>query len=66
MSADTQQDQRPQQRPMRNHIQLATPYIFQQNISDCLRQIGVAQTREDNIRLAGVLWIDNVRRALRL
>ena len=53
-------------RPPSYHIQVAKPYIFQQTIDQCLRDLGVSQTREDNIRLAGVQWIDNVRRALRL
>ena len=47
-------------------IQVAKPYIFQQTIDQCLRDLGVSQTREDNIRLAGVQWIDSVRKALRL
>lgn len=51
---------------MTNHIQVAKPYVFQQAIEGCLRDVGVAQAREDNIRLAGVRWIDDVRRALKL
>lgn len=52
--------------PMPNHIQVAKPYVFQQAIEGCLKDVGVAQAREDNLRLAGVQWIDNVRRALKL
>jgi CTD kinase subunit beta len=48
------------------HLQVAKPYIFQQKIDDCLKETGVALAREDNIRLAGVQWIDNVRKALKL
>jgi CTD kinase subunit beta len=56
----------PSIRPMTNYIQVAKPYIFQQTIDQCLRSTGVSQIREDNIRLAGVQWIENVRRALKL
>lgn len=52
--------------PTRSHIQVAKPYVFQQAIEGCLHELGVAQAREDNIRLAGVQWIDNVRKALKL
>jgi hypothetical protein len=40
--------------------------VFQQTIDERLRRIAVTQAREDNLRLAGVQWIDGVRRALRL
>jgi hypothetical protein len=46
--------------------QVADAYVFQQTIDERLRRIGVTQAREDNLRLAGVQWIDGVRRALRL
>ena len=46
--------------------QVADAYVFQQTIDERLRRVGVSQAREDNMRLAGVQWIDNVRRALRL
>ncbi|EXJ54688.1 hypothetical protein A1O7_10029 [Cladophialophora yegresii CBS 114405] len=49
-----------------NFVQVAKSYVFEQEIQDRLRQNGVSQAREDNIRLAGVQWIDNVRRALKL
>lgn len=52
--------------PMPNYVQVAKSYIFEQEIQLCLRRTGVSQAREDNIRLAGVQWIDNVRRALKL
>lgn len=51
---------------MRSHIQVAKPYVFHQAIDGCLQDLGVAQAREDNIRLAGVQWIENVRKALKL
>ncbi|EXJ81696.1 hypothetical protein A1O1_07761 [Capronia coronata CBS 617.96] len=49
-----------------NFVQVAKGYVFEQEIQDCLRETGVTQAREDSIRLAGVQWIDNVRRALKL
>lgn len=52
--------------PLTNHVQVAKSYVFEQEIQKCLRDTGVSQAREDNIRLAGVQWIDNVRRALKL
>ena len=52
--------------PAPSTIQLAKPYVFEQTIQDCLKATGVSQAREDNIRLAGVQWIDNVRKALKL
>ena len=51
---------------VRSHIQVAKPYVFYQAIEGCLHDLGVTQAREDNIRLAGVKWIDDVRRALKL
>lgn len=52
--------------PMPNFVQVAKSYIFEQEIQQCLKDTGVTQAREDNIRLAGVQWIENVRRALKL
>lgn len=49
-----------------NYVQVAKSFVFEQSIQENLREIGVAQAREDSIRLAGVQWIDNVRRALKL
>ena len=58
----------PPKRPGRltNHVQVAKTYVFEQQIQKSLRDNGVSQAREDNIRLAGVQWIDNVRRVLKL
>ncbi|KIX05315.1 uncharacterized protein Z518_06187 [Rhinocladiella mackenziei CBS 650.93] len=52
--------------PLPNNVQVAKSYVFEQEIQRCLRETGVSQQREDSIRLAGVQWIDNVRRALKL
>ncbi|KAL9114458.1 MAG: hypothetical protein Q9227_001539 [Pyrenula ochraceoflavens] len=52
--------------PHPSFIQVAKPYLFEHAIQKCVRDIGVSQTREDNVRLSGVVWIDNVRKALRL
>lgn len=52
--------------PLPNYVQVARAYVFEQEIQQCLKDNGVSQVREDTIRLAGVQWIDNVRRALKL
>ncbi len=52
--------------PPTSFIQVAKPYIFEQTIQECLKATGVSQVREDNIRLAGVQYIDNTRKALKL
>lgn len=52
--------------PHPSFIQVAKPYVFEHAIQKCLQDTGVSQTREDTVRLAGVLWIDNVRKALKL
>lgn len=52
--------------PMPSHIQVAKPYVFHQAVEACLTDLGVLQAGEDRIRLAGVQWIDNVRKALKL
>lgn len=58
----------PSQRTRRlpNHVQIADAYMFQQTIDERLRKVGVTQAREDALRLAGVQWIDQTRKALRL
>ncbi|OJJ44139.1 hypothetical protein ASPZODRAFT_145250 [Penicilliopsis zonata CBS 506.65] len=52
--------------PHPSFIQVAKPYVFEQTIQDCLASIGIDPLREEALRLQGVTWIDNVRRALRL
>ncbi|KAL3477949.1 Fructosamine kinase-domain-containing protein [Aspergillus californicus] len=47
-------------------IQVAKPYIFEQTIQKCITAMGVNALREENLRLSGVTWLDNVRRALNL
>lgn len=47
-------------------IQVAKPYIFEVTIQGCLEAMGADRTREEALRLQGVSWIDNVRKALRL
>ncbi|MCJ1223769.1 RNA polymerase II C-terminal domain kinase beta subunit [Toensbergia leucococca] len=47
-------------------IQLAKPYIFEQNLQECLAATKVTETKEDNIRLQGVTWIDSTRKAMLL
>ena len=64
VTASPTQPKRPGRLP--NHVQVAKTYVFEQEIQRCLKDNGVSLAREDNIRLAGVQWIDNVRRALKL
>lgn len=52
--------------PLPSFIQVAKPYIFEHTIQECIKLTGVAQVREDQLRLSGVQWIDSVRKSLRL
>lgn len=47
-------------------IQVAKPYVFEQTIHGSIHAMGVNPMREETILLQGVLWIDNVRKALNL
>ena len=64
MNTSVNGETRPRRMP--NFVQIAQPFIFQQSIEKALQDLGVAQAREDNLRLAGVRWIDDVRRASKL
>jgi CTD kinase subunit beta len=52
--------------PHPSSIQVAKPYIFQQQLQGQLVAIGTNPTREDMFRLQGVQWINDVRTALQL
>lgn len=52
--------------PHPSFIRVASPYIFEQKVQECLRALGSSEAKEDTIRLQGVMWIDNVRKALQL
>jgi CTD kinase subunit beta len=52
--------------PHPSFIQVAKPYVFEHTIQECLAATGVDPQREDDIRISGVTWIDNARKALRL
>ena len=52
--------------PHPSFIQVAKPYLFEWTVQECMAATGVSQLREDNCRLQGVTWIDNVRKALHL
>jgi hypothetical protein len=56
----------PRTRRLQNYVQIADAYMFQQTIDERLRKIGVTPAREDALRLAGVQWIDQTRKALKL
>ena len=50
--------------PHPSHVKVAQPYIFEEQIRYLLAKTGVAEAKEDMMRLQGVSWIDNVRKAL--
>lgn len=52
--------------PHPSYIEIAKPYIFQSAIGEALTSAGVSEARDDGIRLQGIAWIDNVRKALHL
>lgn len=52
--------------PHPSYIEVAKPYILQSRIQKCLNEIGMNDAKEDAVRLQGVAWIDQVRRALQL
>ncbi|KAF2713363.1 cyclin-like protein [Pleomassaria siparia CBS 279.74] len=52
--------------PHPSYIEIAKPYILQSRIQSCLNVISMSDAKEDGVRLQGVTWIDNVRRALQL
>ncbi|CAG8956952.1 hypothetical protein HYFRA_00012003 [Hymenoscyphus fraxineus] len=52
--------------PHPSYIQVAKPYLFQQQLQSQLVALGANPTREDNFRLQGVQWINEVRTALQL
>lgn len=52
--------------PHPSYIEVAKPFIFENRIIECLTTGGLSETRDDKIRLEGITWIDNVRRALHL
>ncbi|KAF1937372.1 cyclin-like protein [Clathrospora elynae] len=52
--------------PHPSYIEVAKPYILQARIQKCLSDISMTDAKEDAVRLQGVAWIDQVRRALQL
>jgi hypothetical protein len=52
--------------PHPSFIQVANPYIFQQQLQSSLTALGATEHKEDSIRLQGVHYIDSVRKALQL
>ncbi len=52
--------------PHPSYIQVAKPFIFEQKVQSSVIATGANPQREDNYRLQGVQWIDDVRRALQL
>jgi len=52
--------------PHPSFINVAKRFVFQQQIQMKMVALGNNPTREDNSRLQGVQWIDDVRKALSL
>ncbi|KAI0578035.1 Cyclin [Pyrenophora tritici-repentis] len=52
--------------PHPSYIEVAKPYILQSRMQRCLSDINMSDAKEDAVRLQGVAWIDQVRRALQL
>jgi hypothetical protein len=52
--------------PHPSFINVAKRFIFQQQIQNKMVALGNNPTREDNFRLQGVQWINDVRQALSL
>ena len=52
--------------PHPSFIEVAKPYIFEQQLQECIAALGVSETREDQFRLHGVAWIDRIRKVLML
>ncbi|CAO2653567.1 Nn.00g029780.m01.CDS01 [Neocucurbitaria sp. VM-36] len=52
--------------PHPSYIEIAKPYILQSRIQKCLSDLNMSDAKEDAVRLQGVAWIDQVRRALQL
>jgi len=52
--------------PSPSFIYVAKRFVFQQQIQTHMIAIGNNPTREDNFRLQGVQWINDVRKALLL
>ncbi|KAF1838947.1 cyclin-like protein [Decorospora gaudefroyi] len=52
--------------PHPSYIEIAKPYILQSRMQKCLFELSMTDAKEDALRLQGVAWIDQVRRALQL
>ena len=52
--------------PHPSYIEVAKPFVFENKIQECLVTSGLAESRDDKIRLEGISWIDSVRKALHL
>jgi CTD kinase subunit beta len=52
--------------PHPSHIEVAKPYVLQGRIAQSLREVGMSDAKDDAVRLQGVAWLDQTRRALQL
>lgn len=52
--------------PHPSYIEVAKPYMLQSAIQKCLTDLSMGDAKDDALRLQGVTYIDQVRRALQL
>ena len=52
--------------PHPSYIEIAKPYIFENKFRESQATAGIAEAKDDSIRLQGISWIDNVRKFLHL
>jgi CTD kinase subunit beta len=52
--------------PHPSYIEVAKPYIFDQKLQKFLSVVNTDVLKENTVRIQGVGWIDNVRRAMQL
>ena len=52
--------------PHPSYIELRRQFITEEKIQEFFSYARVTEAKEDSMRLQGVAWIDNVRKALRL
>lgn len=49
--------------PISSHIRISRPYVFQQTIQQCIRNI---ETKDNLVRLQAVAYIDGIRKELQM
>ena len=52
--------------PHPSYVELRRQFITEETIQDFFSNARITEAKEDSMRLQGVAWIDNVRKALKL